>query len=129
MSNDFKLAIKSVRRSEFVDEYEGREGLMKLPYKLLLQQSEIRNGQLQSEIDELNDTVSTLKARIAELEAENSDLLKGALKKYRKEVKREEMYSMLGQTIERMQMTIAKLRQDKNELLTTIIRLQNSVNN
>ena len=129
MSNDFKLAIKSVRRSEFVDEYEGREGLMKLPYKLLLQQSEIRKGQLQSEIDELNDTVSILKARIAELESENSELLKGALKKYRKEVKREEMYSMLGQTIERMQMTIAKLRQDKNELLTTIIRLQNSVNN
>ena len=128
MSNDFKLAIKCVRRSEFVDEYEGREGLMKLPYKLLLQQSEIRNGQLQSEIDELNDTVSILKARIAELESENSELLKGALKKYRKEVKREEMYSMLGQTIERMQMTIAKLRQDKNELLTTIIRLQNGVN-
>ena len=128
MSSDFKLAINTVRHSEFVDEYEGREGLMKLPYKLLLQQSEIRNGQLQSEIDELNDTVSILKARIAELETENSDLLKGALKKYRKEVKREEMYSMLGQTIERMQTTIAKLRQDKNELLTTVIRLQNGVN-
>ena len=129
MNKDFTLAIKTVRHSNYVDEYEGREGLMKLPYKLLLQQSEIRNGQLQSEIDELNDTVSILKARIAELESENSELLKGALKKYRKEVKREEMYSMLGQTIERMQMTIAKLRQDKNELLTTIIRLQNSVNN
>lgn len=129
MNKDFTLAIKTVRHSNYVDEYEGREGLMKLPYKLLLQQSEIRNGQLQSEIDELNDTVSILKARIAELEAENSDLLKGALKKYRKEVKREEMYSMLGQTIERMQTTIARLRQDKNELLTTIIRLQNSVNN
>ena len=128
MSNDFKLAITSVRRSEFVDEYEGREGLMKLPYKFLLQQSEIRNGQLQSEIDELNDTVSILKARIAELETENSELLKGALKKYRKEVKREEMYSMLDQTIERMQTTIARLRQDRNELLTSIIRLQNGVN-
>ena len=128
MNKDFSLVIKTVRRNEFVDEYEGREGLMKLPYKMLLQQSEIRNGQLQSEIDELNETVSTLKARIAELEKENSELLKGALKKYRKEVKREEMYSMLGQTIERMQTTIAKLRQDKNELLTSIIRLQNGVN-
>ena len=128
MNKDFTLAIKTVRHSNYVDEYEGREGLMKRPYKLLLQQSEIRNGQLQSEIDELNDTVSILKARIAELESENSELLKGALKKYRKEVKREEMYSMLGQTIERMQMTIAKLRQDKNELLTTVIRLQNGVN-
>lgn len=128
MSNDYKLAIKTVRHNEFVDEYEGREGLMKLPYKLLLQQSEIRNGQLQSEIDELNDTVSALKARVAELETENSDLLKGALKKYRKEVKREEMYSLLGKTIERMQTTIMKLRQDKNELLTSIIRLQNGVN-
>ena len=128
MSNDYKLAIKTVRHNEFVDEYEGREGLMKLPYKLLLQQSEIRNGQLQSEIDELNDTVSALKARVAELETENSDLLKGALKKYRKEVKREEMYSMLGKTIERMQTAITKLRQDKNELLTSIIRLQNGVN-
>lgn len=128
MSNDYKLAIKTVRHNEFVDEYEGREGLMKLPYKLLLQQSEIRNGQLQSEIDELNDTVSALRARVAELETENSDLLKGALKKYRKEVKREEMYSMLGKTIERMQTTIMKLRQDKNELLTTVIRLQNGFN-
>ena len=128
MNKDFSLAIKTVRHSNYVDEYEGREGLMKLPYKMLLQQSEICNGQLQSEIDELNDTVSILKARIAELESENSELLKGALKKYRKEVKREEMYSMLGQTIERMQMTIAKLRQDKNELLATIIRLQNGVN-
>ena len=128
MNRDFSLAIKTVRHSNYVDEYEGREGLMKLPYKMLLQQSEIRNGQLQSEIDELNDTVSTLKARIAELETENRDLLKGALKKYRKEVKREEMYSMLGQTIERMQTTIAKLRQDKNELLATIIRLQDGVN-
>lgn len=128
MNKDFNLAIKTVRHSNYVDEYEGREGLIKLPYKMLLQQSEIRNGQLQSEIDELNDTVSILKARIAELETENSDLLKGALKKYRKEVKREEMYSMLGQTIERMQTTIARLRQDKNELLTSIIRLQNGVN-
>ena len=128
MSIDLKLTSNTVRHSEFVDEYEGREGLMKLPYKLLLQQSEIRNGQLQSEIDELTDTVSILKARIAELETENRDLLKGALKKYRKEVKREEMYSMLGQAIERMQTTIAKLRQDKNELLTTVIRLQNGVN-
>ena len=128
MNKDFNLAIKTVRHSNYVDEYEGREGLIKLPYKMLLQQSEIRNGQLQSEIDELNDTVSTLKARIAELETENSDLLKGVLKKYRIEVKREEMYSMLGQTIERMQTTITKLRQDKNELLTTIIRLQNGVN-
>ena len=128
MNKDFSLSIKTVRHSNYVDEYEGREGLMKLPYKLLLQQSEIRNGQLQSEIDELNDTVSILKARIVELETENSDLLKGVLKKYRKEVKREEMYSMLGQTIERMQTSIAKLRQDKNELLTTIIRLQNGVN-
>ena len=128
MNKDFNLAIKTVRHSNYIDEYEGREGLMKLPYKLLLQQSEIRNGQLQSEIDELNDTVSILKARIAELETENSDLLKGALKKYRKEVKREEMYSMLGQTIERMQTTIEKLRQDKNELLSSIIKLQNGVN-
>ena len=128
MNKDFSLAIKTVRRSKYVDEYEGREGLMKLPYKMLLQQSEIRNGQLQSEIDELSDTVSTLKARVAELETENSDLLKGVLKNYRKEVKREEMYSMLGKTIERMQTTITKLRQDKNELLANIIRLQNSVN-
>ncbi len=128
MSIDLKLTSNTVRHSEFVDEYEGCEGLMKLPYKLLRQQSEIRNGQLQSEIDELTDTVSILKARIAELETENRDLLKGALKKYRKEVKREEMYSMLGQAIERMQTAIAKLRQDKNELLTTVIRLQNGVN-
>ena len=128
MNKDYGLTIQTVRRSNFVDEYEGREGLMKLPYKMLLQQSEIRNGQLQSEIDELNDTVSTLTARIAELETENSELLKGVLKKYRKEVKREEMYSMLGKTIERMQTTITKLRQDKNELLANIIRLQNGVN-
>ena len=80
MNKDFSLAIKTVRRSNFVDEYEGREGLMKLPYKMLLQQSEIRNGQLQSDNDELRDTIAVLNARIAELEAENQNLQKGLLK-------------------------------------------------
>ena len=79
MSKEYQLAIKTVRRSEFADEYEGREGLTKLPYKMLLQQSEVRNGQLQSEIDELNDLVDTLKARIAELEAEIEPLKGGLL--------------------------------------------------
>ena len=79
MSKEYQLAIKTVRRSEFADEYEGREGLTKLPYKMLLQQSEVRNGQLQSEIDELNDLVDTLKARIAELEAEIEPLKRGLL--------------------------------------------------
>lgn len=44
MNKDFQLAIKTVRRSEFADEYEGREGLTKVPYKMLLQESEVRNG-------------------------------------------------------------------------------------
>ena len=128
MSSDFKLTINTVRRSEFVDEYEGREGLMKLPYKLLLRQSEIRNGQLQSDNDELRDTVDVLNARIAELEAENQDLQKGLLKEYAKEVKREEMYGTQKKLMENMNKSIATLRQTNRDLLNRILWLQNHPN-
>ena len=120
MGANYTLAIKTARRSEYADEYEGREGLMKLPYKMLLQQSEIRNGQLQSDIDELKDIISGLKARITELEAENADLLKGVMKDFRKEVKRTQ-----SKNLERMHKTIKGLQQEKGELLAKIIRLQN----
>ena len=125
MNKDFSLAIKTVRRSEFVDEYEGRDGLMKLPYKLLLRQSEIRNGQLQSDNDELRDTIDVLNARIAELEAENYDLRKGLLKEYAKEVKREEMYTTQKKLMEHMNKSIATLRQTNRDLLNRILWLQN----
>ena len=119
------LAVKTVRHSEYADEYEGREGLMKLPYKMLLQQSEIHNGQLQSDIDELRDKIDILNARIAELEAENKDLKKGLLKEYSKEVKREEMYSTQKKNMEHMNKSIAALRQNNRDLLNRILWLQN----
>ena len=125
MDRDYTLAIKTVRHSEYVDEYEGREGLMKLPYKMLLKQSEIRNGQLLSENDELRDTIDALNARIAELEAENKDLKKGLLKEYSKEVKREEMYSTQKKNMEHMNKSIAALRQNNRDLLNRILWLQN----
>ena len=128
MNKDFSLAIKTVRHSDFVDEYEGREGLMKLPYKLLLRQSEIRNGQLQSDNDELRDTIDVLNARIAELEAENQDLRKGLLKEFAKEVKREEMYSTQKKNMEHMNKSIATLRQTNRDLLNRILWLQNHPN-
>ena len=53
MNKEYQLAIKTVRRSEFADEYEGREGLTKVPYKMLLQESEVRNGQLMAKIYQL----------------------------------------------------------------------------
>jgi cell division protein FtsB len=125
MDRDHTLAVKTVRHSEYADEYEGREGLMKLPYKMLLQQSEIHNGQLQSDIDELRDKIDILNARIAELEAENKDLKKGLLKEYSKEVKREEMYSTQKKNMEHMNKSIAALRQNNRDLLNRILWLQN----
>ena len=125
MGRDHTLAVITVRHSEYADEYEGREGLMKLPYKMLLQQSEIRNGQLQSDIDELLDKIDVLNARIAELEAENKDLKKGLLKEYSKEVKREEMYSTQKKNMEHMNKSIAALRQNNRDLLNRILWLQN----
>lgn len=129
MDRDYTLAIKTVRHSEYADEYEGREGLMKLPYKMLLKQSEIRNGQLLSENDELRDTIDALNARIAELEAENKYLKKGLLKEYSKEVKREEMYSTQKKQMEHMNKSIAALRQNNRDLLNRILWLQNHPNN
>ena len=123
MNSDYNLTIKTVRHSDYADEYEGREGLIKLPYKLLLQQSEIRNGQLQSDNDELRDKVDALNAKIAELEAENNDLRKGLLKKYSKEVKREEMYQLLKGVIEQNKKTISNLRKSKSDLLARIVEL------
>ena len=128
MDRDYTLAIKTVRHSEYADEYEGRDGLMKLPYKMLLQQSEIRNGQLLSENDELRDTIDALNARIADLEAENKDLKKGLLKEYSKEVKREEMYSTQKKQMEHMNKSIAALRQNNRDLLNRILWLQNHPN-
>lgn len=124
-----KLQTKEKGKSKYSDEYEGREGLLKLPYKFLLQQSEIHNGQLLSEIDELNDTIAVLKARIAELESENSDLLKGVLKEYRKEVKREEMYSDQKKQMEQMKKSLTALRQNNRELLNRLLWLQSHPNN
>ena len=121
MDRDHTLAVKTVRHSEYADEYEGREGLMKLPYKMLLQQSEIHNGQLQSDIDELRDKIDILNARIAELEAENKDLKKGLLKEYSKE----EMYSTQKKNMEHMNKSIAALRQNNRDLLNRILWLQN----
>ena len=129
MDRDYTLAIKTVRHSEYADEYGGREGLMKLPYKMLLKQSEIRNGQLLSENDELRDTIDALNARIAELEAENKDLKKGLLKEYSKEVKREEMYSTQKKQMEHMNKSIAALRQNNRDLLNRILWIQNHLNN
>ena len=123
MNSDYNLTIKTVRHSDYADEYEGREGLIKLPYKLLLQQSEICNGQLQSEIDELRDKVDALSARIAELEAENNDLRKGLLKKYSKEVKREEMYPSLKVLNEQYRKTISDLRKGNSDLLARLVEL------
>ena len=123
MNSDYNLTIKTVRHSDNADEYEGREGLIKLPYKLLLQQSEIRNGQLQSDNDELRDKVDALRARITELEAENNDLRKGLLKKYSKEVKREEMYQLLKGVIEQNKKTISNLRKSNSDLLARIVEL------
>lgn len=123
MNSDYNLTIKTVRHSDYADEYEGREGLIKLPYKLLLQQSEIRNGQLQSDNDELRDKVDALSARIAELEAENNDLRKGLLKKYSKEVKREEMYQSLKVLNEQYRKTISDLRKSNSDLLARLVEL------
>ena len=123
MNSDYNLTIKTVRHSDYADEYEGREGLIKLPYKLLLQQSEIRNGQLQSDNDELRDKVDALRARIAELEAENNDLRKGLLKKYSKEVKREEMYQSLKVLNAQYRKTISDLRTGNSDLLARLVEL------
>lgn len=121
MNSGCKLTIKTVQHNE----YEGREGLIKLPYKMLLQQSEVRNGQLLSEIDELRDTVKGLKARITELEAENKDLLKGVLHDYHKEVKREEMYRTQEKKIEKLRKEIRNLRENNSFLMSRIIKLRN----
>ena len=123
MNSDYNLTIKTVRHSDYADEYEGREGLIKLPYKLLLQQSEIRNGQLQSDNDELRDKVDALNAKIAELEAENNDLRKGLLKKYSKEVKREEMYQSLKVLNAQYRKTISDLRKSNSDLLARLVEL------
>lgn len=117
-----KLQTKEKGKSKYSDEYEGREGLLKLPYKFLLQQSEIHNGQLLSEIDELKDTVARLSARIEELEMENASLQKGVIKQYLKEVKREELYRSQKGIIERNREAIRALKMTNAELLSRVLQ-------
>ena len=123
-AKEYPLSIKTVRRSQYSDEYEGREGLLKLPYKLLFQQSELRNGQLQSEIDELQDKVDALQARITELETENADLQKGLLKHFNKEVKREELYRSIKGMLEASRETCRTLRNTNTQLLCRLAQLR-----
>ena len=126
MNKVYNLEVKTVQRGNYADEYEGRGGLMKLPYKMLLQQSEIRNGQLQSEIDELKDLIASLKETIAEQEDEIKQLQKGLLKDYHKEVKHEEMYRDQRKCIERLHRKIRVLRQDNSELLSRLMNQKGS---
>ena len=125
MAKEYQLEIKTVSHSKFADEYEGRAGLTKLPYKMLLQQSEIHNGQLQSELDELNDTIDALKARIAELEAENEPLKRGLLKKVSRETKKEEMYKNIKTMLENCRKENLRLRTVNSDLMAKIYLLEN----
>ena len=124
MSKEYQLAIKTVRHSNFADEYEGRAGLTKVPYKMLLQQSEIRNGELQSEIDELKDLVESLKARIAELEAENEPLKRGLLREVSKETKKEEMYNNIKGLMAHAREENVRLRKLNGQLMAKIYQLE-----
>ena len=127
MNTNYTLTIKTARHSQYSDEYDGREGLIKAPYKMIFQQSEIRNGQLASYNDELRDTIEALNAKIAELEAENRDLTEGLLKDYRKEVKREEMYRTQRNTLERARKEIQAVKKTNRELLACITRLKSQL--
>ena len=118
------MEIKTVRHSRFADEYEGRAGLAKLPYKMLLQQSEVRNGQLLSEIDELKDTVAALQARVAELEDENAGLRVGLLKEYSKEVRREEMYQNIRRAMRGALEKSRQLQRINADLLVRVAKVE-----
>ena len=124
MAKEYPLEIKTVRHSRFADEYEGRAGLAKLPYKMLLQQSEVRNGQLLSEIDELKDTVAALQARVAELEDENAGLRVGLLKEYSKEVRREEMYQNIRRAMRGALEKSRQLQRINADLLVRVAKVE-----
>ena len=124
MAKEYQLQIKTVRHSQFADEYEGRAGLTKLPYKMLLQQSEIRNGQLQSEIDELRDTIDSLKAKITDLQDENKSLRMGVLREYTKELRKKELYTNFQGQIKHLKETIESLRRVNRDLIAQILTLK-----
>ena len=106
---------------KYDDEYAGRAGLLKLPYKMLFQQSEKRNKELLSEINELKETVISLQDKVALLEDENAGLQKGLLKQYAKEVKKEELYLNQQAIINHMRSVIGALSQTKQELLARLL--------
>ena len=118
---------------QYADEYEGRDGLSKLPYKLLLKQSEIRNGQLLSEIDELKDTIATLQSmisdqqqKIKEMETENA---KQVLKKANTEIASEHRYRLLQNRVARLLSKIKSLRESNNKFVHWKIIATNETEN
>ena len=115
---------------QYADEYEGRDGLSKLPYTLLLKQSEIRNGQLLSEIDELTDTIAILQSTISDQQQKIKELETGnakqALKKAKKEIASEHRYRLLQNRITRLLSKIRSLRESNNALLSHIRALENN---
>ena len=114
---------------QYADEYEGRDGLSKLPYKLLLKQSEIRNGQLLSEIDELKDTIATLQSTISDQQQKIKELATGnakqALKKAKKEIASEQRYRLLQNRVSRLLSKVKSLRESNDALLSRIYTLEN----
>ena len=115
---------------QYADEYESRDGLSKLPYKLLLKQSEIRNGQLLSEIDELKDTIATLQSTISDQQQKIKEMETGnakqALKKAKKEIASEHRYRLLQNRVARLLSKIKSLRESNNALLSQIRALENN---
>lgn len=111
----------TVRASKYDDEYDGRAGLLKLPYKMLFQQSEQRNKELLAEIKELKATIISLQDKVTLLEEESDDMRKGLLKQYAKEVKKGELYLNQQGVINHMGKEIGVLRQIKQELLARLL--------
>jgi len=123
-----KPVSDSKKHISFADEYEEREGLSKLPYKLLLQQSEIRNGQLLAEIDELIDKIDALQATIVDQQQKINDLKTGNAKRALKdaiiEIKSEWFYLLQKKRIAKLLVKIKKLQETNGVLISRIRALE-----
>lgn len=108
----------------------GDYGLFKIPAEALLKQSRIEVGQLKAYISELEDIRLRYRHKVVQCYAEinqlksNPPISAEEARAIAKEIKREELYTVIVEQKKKAELNLKKARRDNQTLLTTVARLQ-----
>lgn len=112
-------------KEKYINTRRDNLNLLAVPDKALIKDLREENGKLLAYIDELEDTIQSLKGENESLKGEISDILndKSEMKRLHKEVKREELYQNLLRIMAKQRDTMKDLRKKNKELVERICLL------